>query len=227
MRYSNEHKLQTRAKILEVASAEMLVHGAAGISIANVMAEAGLTHGGFYAHFKSKGDLIAEVIRHTFDSRYAYLVSDVSESGPAEKLTNFIDTYLSIRHRDDPKRGCPVPALASETSRLCTMARTRFHEGVSRLNASIAELLVQLGEKDPAGLASSILSEMFGALVIARATTSRKDASTILAASKQRIMQRLGLQSKGGVGASTSGTQKRHTTSLLPTGTKKRAYSAR
>src|SRR5450631_4603946 len=101
------------------------------------MAGAGLTHGGFYAHFPSKDDLVAAAIDEMFEearSRFAAATAGRDAQG----LARYIDAYLSRRHRDGRGSGCPLPALSAEAARLGKGARARYGEGVARLTAALA-----------------------------------------------------------------------------------------
>src|SRR5690349_21849670 len=107
MRYDAEHKERTRRKVLSEAAGAIRQHGPAGVGVAELMAKAGLTHGGFYAHFKSKDELIAEAITEMFDAQYRHFLACVEDREPAKGLALFVENYLSARHRDKPETGCP------------------------------------------------------------------------------------------------------------------------
>src|SRR5947199_4533433 len=108
MRYSKEHKQETHARIVKKASVRLREKGAHGIGVADLMKEAGLTHGGCYAHFASREALVIEAFAYAMDrsiERWRQIVADV----PAEKrLATIVDSYLSALHRDDPGRGCAI-----------------------------------------------------------------------------------------------------------------------
>src|SRR3984885_5824317 len=104
MRYSKEHKLQTHAKIVKRASVKLREKGAHGIGVADLMKEAGLTHGGFYAHFNSREALLIEAFSYAMDRSMAHW-RKAAEQTPAEKrLESTVDSYLTSVHRDDPGR---------------------------------------------------------------------------------------------------------------------------
>src|ERR1700721_3297418 len=117
MRYSREHKLETHARIVKRASVRLREKGAHGIGVADLMKEAGLTHGVFYAHFDSRDALVIEAFTHAMD-RSTERWRKLSEETPVEKrLSKIVNTYLAPVHRDDPGHGCAVPALAAEIAR--------------------------------------------------------------------------------------------------------------
>ena len=195
MRYDAEHKQKTRSKVLEVAAKAIRSDGPDRIGVAGVMAEAGLTHGGFYAHFKSKDELVAAAIEQMFEESRARVAHEMEGHPPAQGLANYIDFYLSKKHRDARGAGCPMAALSSDLPRLPEQTRTLFAEGAQHLVESMTEKLTALGFANPQMLARSTVSELVGALSLARAETDAKRSDTILADSRQLLKQRLGLES--------------------------------
>src|SRR5262245_54121283 len=166
MRYDSEHKERTRRKVLSEAAAAIREHGPERISVADLMAKAGLTHGGFYAHFKSKDELVAHAISQMFEERQEFLKSCVEGREPTAGIEKYIDHYLSMRHRADIPRGCPMPSMSGDLARLPLQARKRFAEGVEGLTQAVATVLRELKKPDPEELASSMLAEMSGALAL-------------------------------------------------------------
>jgi len=201
MRYDTNHKERTRARVLAQAAAEVRTRGVERVSVARVMAGAGLTHGGFYAHFESKDDMIAQAITHMFDAAYAKFLSDTERREPADGLARYVDAYLCESHRVDRAHGCPLAALASDLPNMPEVARARFTDGLERLVAGIAKLQRNLGLKDADALAWSALAEMTGALVLSRAVSSARRAARILQSSRATVRARLGLAGTAAAGA--------------------------
>lgn len=195
MRYDAEHKQKTRSKVLEVAAKAIRQDGPDRIGVAGVMAEAGLTHGGFYAHFKSKDELVTAAIEQMFEESRARLKHEMEGHAPAQGLANYIDFYLSKKHRDARASGCPMAALASDLPRLPEQTRALFADGARRLTDAMAERFSALGYSDPQTLARSTVSELVGALSLARVETDAKRSDAILADSRHLLKQRLGLES--------------------------------
>jgi len=193
MRYDTEHKQRTHEKVVQKAAEAIRQHGPDKIGVAALMAEVGLTHGGFYAHFKSKDDLIAEAIAHMFDERYEAFQKCLEGARPAEGLANYIDLYLSIRHLERRDKGCPVAALSGDVARMSAAARECFEIGVRRQTYAFAEVLKALGQPQPDVLAISVLTEMVGALVVARAMSSADIAERTLEAARYNIKRRIGV----------------------------------
>jgi TetR/AcrR family transcriptional regulator, transcriptional repressor for nem operon len=194
MRYDAAHKGRTRSRVLGEAARAIRAEGPHRVGVAAVMAKAGLTHGGFYAHFASKDDLIAAAVAQMFNEALAVFYRLTRGKPPAEALRAYLDMYLSARHRDSRAIGCPMPALAADLPRLDAPAREQFAQGVGRLTASLAGLLSALGHADPEGLAGSALAEMVGALSLARGVANPAQSDAILKRSRSRLKARLGIE---------------------------------
>ncbi|GLQ51963.1 TetR/AcrR family transcriptional regulator [Dyella flava] len=195
MRYDTEQKQRTREKVLQVAAKAIRGDGPDRIGVAGVMAEAGLTHGGFYAHFKSKDELIAAAIGQMFLEASAKLDHETNGREPAAGLAAYIDFYLSKKHRDARDVGCPMAALSSDLPRLNEEARAEFAAGTQRLAQVIQGKLSELGHEHPEAEARSMMSELVGALSLARVETSPTRSNAILTDSRRLIKQRLALES--------------------------------
>jgi TetR/AcrR family transcriptional regulator, transcriptional repressor for nem operon len=193
MSQSSDKKAQTRRRVLNEAAAAIRAVGPEGIGVATLMAKAGLTHGGFYAHFKSKDDLVAQAISQMFEDSYELFLRRTANMEPRQALSNYINLYVSPRHRDDPERGCPLPSLSGDLARMPSGARERFAAGLERLTGAIAELLGKLGHSSPDRLADSVVSEMVGAVALSRAISDGAASNRILERSREAIKSRLGL----------------------------------
>lgn len=180
----------TRNAILDAAAAAIRRHGPDGVSVVAVMREAGLTHGGFYAHFKSKDALVADAIRHMFaGGRDKYVARIGSSIGP-DALKSWIDSYISRGHRDDPGRGCALAALISDMPRLKGEARRAYDEGVRGIAGRIAQHLPAKAA-DAIDAASSLMAEMAGAVAIARAVSDPHLSERFLKNSRAALKARI------------------------------------
>jgi TetR/AcrR family transcriptional regulator, transcriptional repressor for nem operon len=193
MRYDAEHKQKTREKVLKAAAKAMRTQGPHRIGVAGVMSDAGLTHGGFYAHFESKDALVAAAIDQMFQQARERFLNEVKDYPPADALAAYVDFYLSERHRDSRTSGCPMPVLAGDLPRLDRAARARFSQGVSALIRHIAKRAGELGRPEPEALARSVVAELVGALSLARAEPDEALSSAMLADSRAQVKARLGL----------------------------------
>jgi len=195
MRYDSEHKERTRERVLKEAAKAIRQDGPHKVGVAEVMAKAGLTHGGFYAHFSSKDDLIDQAIGQMFKESGDRLAREIdAKSTPAEALNAYLDFYLSPAHRDARTSGCPLPFLSADAPRLPEGSRGRYSSGVASLAARMAALLAKTGRPDPEADASSALAEMVGAVALSRAEPDLARADEILARSKRAVKRRLGLE---------------------------------
>jgi TetR/AcrR family transcriptional repressor of nem operon len=195
MRYDSEHKQRTREKVLKAATKEIRSKGPHLLGVAAVMNEAGLTHGGFYAHFASKDDLIGAAIDQMFADGRVRFESATSDLPPAEGLSRYIDFYLSPKHRDATNAGCPIPVLAADARRLPKSVREQFAQGVGSLCTRIAAHLEKLGRPEPGIEARSVLNELVGGLSLARCEPDVEKSDAMLKASRHSIKVRLGLES--------------------------------
>ncbi len=193
MRYDAEHKQRTRARVLKEASAAIRVDGPDRIGVAAIMARAGLTHGGFYAHFASKDELLVAAITQMFDEACAWFEELARDKPPAEGLGAYVGFYLSRHHRDHREESCPIASMAADLPRLGQAAREAFERGAARLTTLIAAQLQAMGRNNAGVLAVSLLSEMVGAVVLARSIADADHSTAILRASRQTIGERLHL----------------------------------
>ncbi|WP_338811392.1 TetR/AcrR family transcriptional regulator (plasmid) [Agrobacterium leguminum] len=163
MRITKEQKEEIHQRIVVTASELFREHGFDGVSVAEVMEKAGLTHGGFYNHFSSKEDLIVESTAEGF--------AEIAERYQGQDALSAIDLYISRRHRDARGQGCPAAALACEAARQPDETKSAFAVGIENLMLAIEGNVAP--ERDPrAGArarAISILAQAVGAIVLSRA----------------------------------------------------------
>lgn len=175
MRYAEGHKDQTRKNILETAGKKFRKDGVAAVGLAGLMADAGLTNGAFYAHFKSKEDLLKSVICSVFEEGGASLQALTKEG-----LEAGLRSYLSPAHRDNPGLGCPTAALVSEIARHPKATRAVYTKELEKTFEQISALL---GKKDAVArrqTAIAVYSLIVGAVQLARAVTDRDLSDEIL-----------------------------------------------
>jgi TetR/AcrR family transcriptional regulator, transcriptional repressor for nem operon len=200
MRYNSEHKTKTRERLLDEAAAAIKLEGPERISIAAIMARAGLTHGGFYAHFGSKEELIGAAIERMFEIVDRAFLRRIEGLEPAEALAYFIDDYLSARHFDSVSDGCPLPALSADVARLGMEIKAPFSHGFAQLQEHLADLFRELGHQNAEAeeLATSVYAEMVGALSLARAVQDPDQAAKIRNQCRRSLKRRLGLNLPSG-----------------------------
>jgi TetR/AcrR family transcriptional repressor of nem operon len=190
MRYSKEHKQETHARIVRKASVRLREKGAHGIGVADLMKEAGLTHGGFYAHFDSREALLIEAFAYAMDRSMDYWRKSTAETSPEKRLATIVDSYLTTVHRDDPGRGCAVPTLAAEIARESPKARKAFAAKLEQMIDMIAEQLGDLPPKAARKQAAATLATMMGTLVLSRIAGNSEFSDEILAAGREAALSR-------------------------------------
>lgn len=191
MRCSPGHKHETHERVLRSAARELRRHGAEKLGVAEVMKGAGFTHGGFYAHFASKDELIVDAILGMFRDAIAEFERCTSSKQAREGVTDYVNGYLTRSHRDARDVGCPIAALATEVPRMKPDARHAFESGTAKLASAIAGKLREMQVPHEGELASSMLAELVGALLLARCATDVQVARRLLDASRSQIMRRL------------------------------------
>ena len=187
MRYEREHKTRTRDRIVRNAARKLRAEGLSGPGVASVMKASGLTVGGFYKHFRSKDELVADAIAQAFsDSEKVY--SSLRSVPREDRWKELIRLYLSPEHCDHPDTGCPVAALAPEMAR----AKIGVRKRIAGLMKDRAERWVEfmpgrtLAEREQNFFV--ILSTMAGAVSIARILTEPADRQKALACVRDHLL---------------------------------------
>jgi TetR/AcrR family transcriptional repressor of nem operon len=206
VRYSKEHKEETRRRILEAAARAYREEGVAGVGIGELMQSIGLTHGGFYAHFDSKDALVAEACESVRSTLAQSWFAWAEEAGGAEGLRRVIRGYVSRQHRDEPGLGCLMPALAADASRAAPEVRASFTRSLRGLVAGVARLLrgargapaaAESGEVIP-DEALVLVSGMVGAVLLARAADDPELSDRILLAARRFYTEAFAQEAEGG-----------------------------
>ncbi|WP_394842024.1 TetR/AcrR family transcriptional regulator [Pendulispora brunnea] len=163
---------------MRIAAARFRQAGIGGLSVADLMKEAGLTHGGFYRHFESRDDLVAEAIAHALDEGDDRIGIEPRPAEDEVTLSRWVDAYLAEAHRDAPAEGCAVAALAGDVARSHARTRTAFSLRTKKALLRMADVLPG-GPKQRAH-AILIWCALVGALTLARAVNDKKLSSEIL-----------------------------------------------
>jgi TetR/AcrR family transcriptional regulator, transcriptional repressor for nem operon len=185
MRYQPEHKTQTRDRIVQNAARKLRAEGLSGPGVASVMKASGLTVGGFYKHFQSKDELLADAIAQGFSESWENIRSLLQNVSHNDRWKEIIRIYLSPEHCEHPATGCPVAALAPEIARATVTIRKR-----------IAGLMAQWVEFMPGASAIErernffvIFSAMVGAVSIARMLVEPADRQKALAGMRDHLLR--------------------------------------
>jgi TetR/AcrR family transcriptional repressor of nem operon len=176
--HSQDDKKANHERIVEIAAARMRESGTEAPGVAEIMRAAGLTHGGFYKHFGSRDQLVAEAAEHAFDASARR--TDAALDGSDDPLAAFADFYLSTAHRDGAADGCAVagPDAARGDERI----RAQFAAGV---RGYLARLEDMLGSRDDAVVA---LSSMVGALLLSRAVDDPELSEEFLSGVREAVV---------------------------------------
>ena len=186
MGHSRAGKTKTHKRIVKIASRRFREKGLAGVGIADVMKEAGLTVGGFYKHFDSRDALVAEAVSSAFGG-WKRRVDAAASGGPAVSYAKLIDDYLNEAHRDGPGTGCAFSALAGEIARSNKRTRALATEQIRNDIQLLAGLLP--GKNKHAARSKAILtfSALVGAMVLARAVSDEALSLEILKTVKELL----------------------------------------
>jgi TetR/AcrR family transcriptional repressor of nem operon len=190
MRYSREHKQETHDRIVRKASVRLREKGAHGVGVADLMKEAGLTHGGFYAHFGSRDALVVEAFSYAMDRSMEHWRKSAEQIPPDKRLAMIVDTYLSPLHRDDPGHGCAVPTLGAEIARESPKTRKAFAAKLEQMIDMIAEQIPDASSKTARKQAAAMLATMMGTMVLSRIAGSGEFSDEILAAGREAALSR-------------------------------------
>lgn len=179
MGHSRFEKTKTHKRIVSIASKKFREEGLSRVGIAELMKEAGLTVGGFYKHFDSRDDLVAEAISLAFGN-WKRRVDAAKTEGRSLSIARLIDDYLSEAHRDNPGRGCAFSALAPEIARSDKKTRAVTSEEVRNDIQLIATLLQGNDKRAARSKAILIFSALVGAMSLARAVSDEALSREIL-----------------------------------------------
>jgi TetR/AcrR family transcriptional repressor of nem operon len=158
--------------------------------VADLMKEAGLTHGGFYAHFDSREALVIEAFAYAMDRSMEHWRKTAAETLPERRLATIVDSYLTPTHRDDPGRGCAVPTLGAEIARESPKTRKAFAAKLEQMIDMIADQIPDLPRKAARKQASATLATMMGTLVLSRIAGNGEFSEEILAAGREAAVGR-------------------------------------
>ena len=190
MRYSKEHKQETHARIVRKASVRLREKGAHGIGVADLMKEAGLTHGGFYAHFDSREALVIEAFNYAMDRAMERWRKVAEQIPPEKRLETIVDFYLTALHRDDPGHGCSVPALGAEIARENAKTRRAFATRLEEMIDMMADQILDVPHKSARRQAMATIATMMGTMVMSRITGTGEISEEILAAGREAVLGR-------------------------------------
>jgi len=180
MRKSREEAAETRKRIVRAAACKFREKGIGATGLTDLMKAAGLTHGGFYKHFASKDELVAEATAEAVDAA----IDEWLTGSPT--IAAAVGAYLSTRHRDDPASGCPLAAVGSELSRSSKKVREAAAEGFVRLVEFLARKADTVDARQRAVAAAAT---MIGALTMSRVVTDQGLSAEILREAQRSLIR--------------------------------------
>jgi len=180
MRYPPEHKAEVRREIVERAAREFRSRGAEGIGISALMKRLGLTHGGFYRHFRSRGSLFTEAVEHGF-SEVAARLKEIAKAAPSgRKLQAIVCAYLSPEHVGNPGEGCPLAALSTDITRLPARERRRIERPLTDYIDEMAQFVKGSTHQERRRYAMLLFSSMAGVVSAGGAITDQQAQEELL-----------------------------------------------
>ncbi|MDF0580766.1 TetR/AcrR family transcriptional regulator [Bradyrhizobium yuanmingense] len=189
MRYSREHKQETHDRIVKKASVRLREKGAHGIGVADLMKEAGLTHGGFYAHFDSREALVIEAFAYAMDRSMEHWRKLTGEVAPEKRLALIAESYLSTLHRDNPGHGCSIPALGAEIARESPKTRKAFAGKLEEMIEALTDTIPNMPRKAARKQAIATLATMAGTMLLARIAGSSELSDEMLKAGREHALE--------------------------------------
>jgi len=187
MRYEPEHKMQTRDRIVRNAARKLRAEGLSGSGVASMMKASGLTVGGFYKHFRSKDELLADAIVQGFSDSEKFYIS-LQNMPREDRWKEIVRWYLSSEHCDHPDTGCPVAALAPEIARAKLSIRKRIASRIKERADRWMEFMPGLTATDRERNFFVIFGAMAGALSVARLLTDAADREKVLAGMRDHLL---------------------------------------
>ena len=188
MRKSRAEAARTRERIVSGASAMFREQGLADVGVASLMADAGLTHGGFYSHFESREALVAEALRFALVQSAQRIYLGELGSGDKPGYSRLIRKYLSKGHRDDPRNGCVLASLGAEVARQGSESRSVFSRGFDELVTLLANLSPARTRNARRAHVLTVISALAGALTLARAVNDVDVSDEILVSVRKTLL---------------------------------------
>lgn len=186
-RFVQSRKEASHERILQAATRAIRRSGYAGTGVADIMREAGLTHGGFYAHFASREAMLAEAADRAGAESVSFLEQFASAAPTKDAYGALLKTYLSRAHVEGAETGCPVAALGSEMHRQAPEVRHAATRRIKDMIGLVARYAPDSDKPDGRRKALATTATMIGALILARAVDDRQLGDDVLAAALEQL----------------------------------------
>lgn len=185
--YSQADKARNRARILEEAAKQIRDRGLDSVSVGTLMQSVQLTHGGFYGHFESRSELIAQALKRALLDGES-TAKAARDTRTPRTFTSIVKSYLSRTHRNSRTSGCAIAALASDVARADESCKSAMEH---HINDFIARVAGTLGHKDESA-AMLAVSAMVGAVALSRVITDEKRSDELLRTVRNSLIDALG-----------------------------------
>lgn len=188
MRYEREHRAHTHERIVKNASQQFRAEGLNGPGVIKLMKASGLTHGGFYKHFKSKDDLMVEAVDESVREIGRNLVHWARQAKPGEAWKELVKRYLSIEHCEHAEVGCPMAALAPDIARTAPSLRRKIHASMESYRKQLVEFMPGADAAEREKNFTLIFTAMVGALTVARTMSTAEEKQRILTLTRNHLL---------------------------------------
>jgi len=188
MRYQPEHKVEIHQKIVKDASRRVRTEGLTGAAVSAVMQDTGLTHGGFYKHFRNKDELLIEALREAFQDIADHLAQAAEHSQPGAGWKAIVKAYLSPEHCDHAEWECPLAALGSELGRADKAMKARIFGELAKYRSRMLPFMPGRRTLDKERAFFAIFSTMIGAIELARVLPEPEMRAKVLQSARDFLL---------------------------------------
>lgn len=188
MRYEADHKKRTHRRIVESASRQFRAEGMNGPGVAKLMKASGLTHGGFYKHFKSKDDLFIEAFDESVHEIGTMLTDWAKQGSRGEVWKEIVKKYLSVEHCEHPGTGCPIAALSPDIARARPAIRRKIRDSMEAYKKQLVEFMPGGTSGEKQKNFALIFTAMVGALAVARTMSDTEEKERLLGLVRNHLL---------------------------------------
>jgi TetR/AcrR family transcriptional regulator, transcriptional repressor for nem operon len=189
MRYDRDHKARTHRRIIKNASRQLRAKGLNGPAVSTLMKASGLTHGGFYRHFRSRDDLVVEAIEESLQQLRDTLLTAANKGEPGEGWKAMVKSYLALERCDHADEGCPIAALAPDMARTRPGLKQRISAAILKLREDLLPFMPGQHPQEKAANFLCIFSSMVGTVAIARTMPEVAVRERILDTVRDRLLE--------------------------------------
>ncbi len=189
MRYEREHRARTHERIVKNAARQFRAEGLNGPGVIKLMKASGLTHGGFYKHFKSKDDLMVEAVEESVREIREQLVDWARLARPGEAWKELVKKYLSIEHCEHPEVGCPMAALAPDIGRTPPHVKKKIRVSMENYRKQLLEFMPGANAVEREKNFTLIFTALVGAMAVARTMSAGEERQRVLTLARNHLLE--------------------------------------